>query len=39
MGVTKVFFELNQFKRKLAAILKRHCCHSNHSYALFRSSF
>ena len=39
MGVTKAFFELNKFKRKLTTILKRHYCHSNHSYALFRSSF
>jgi hypothetical protein len=24
---------------KLAAVLKRHCCHSNYSYRLFRYSF
>ena len=39
MGVTQVFFELNKLKRKLAAILKRLCCHSNYSYTLFRHNF
>jgi hypothetical protein len=29
MGVTYVVYELNYFKAKISAILKRHCCHSN----------
>ncbi len=35
MGVTELVFKLNYFKGKISAILKRHCCHSNHSHANF----
>ncbi len=29
MGVTELVFQLNYFKRKISAILKRHCCHEH----------
>lgn len=33
MGVTKLVFDLCYFKDKITAKLKRHCRHSNDSYA------
>ena len=35
MEVTELIFQLNYFKRKISAILKRHCYHSNDSYISF----
>ena len=39
MGVTELVFQLNYFKGKISAILKRHCCHSNDSYVSFPQNF
>ena len=39
MGVTDVVYELNYFKAKISAILKRHCCHSNGSSVTFVQKF
>ena len=35
LRVTDVIFELNYFKAKISAYLKRHCCHSNDSCLTF----
>ena len=37
MGTTDLIFKLNNFKSKISAILKRHCCYSNGSCDSFFS--
>ena len=37
MGVLDLIFKLNNFKPKISAILKHHCCHSNNSCDSFFS--